>query len=204
MKIATSDTEIRDLTKAWLVISLAFGIVLSGGMKGILGIGFFKMLLVAGISVGTGFLLHELAHKIVAQKYGCFAEFRSFDNMLFLALAMSFFGFIIAAPGAVMINGHINTEKNGKISLAGPLTNMVLALIFLVLFLIINNILTIDIEIIGKIIYYGFFINTLLALFNLIPFGNFDGSKVLRWNKKVYFTSVILGVILFSISSMIV
>ena len=92
-----------------------------------------------------------------------------------------------------MINGYYMTkEKNGKISAAGPLVNLVLAILFIVLILAgINNLLT----------GYGAFINSLIALFNLIPFGNLDGKKILTWNKPVYATMVTLGIILFFVSS---
>ena len=54
--------------------------------------------------------------------------------MLVLAILMSFFGFIFAAPGAVVIKAsYIHPSKNGKISLAGPLTNIILALLFFAL-----------------------------------------------------------------------
>lgn len=174
-KIATSEKEIKDLVKAWVAISIAFAIVMTGGLR--FSFDFFVVFIISGLTVGIGFLIHELAHKVVAQKYGCFAEFRSFDQMLFLAVLMSFFGFVFAAPGAVMISGPVGLRRNGKISAAGPLANLVLAFIFLSI--IINfgvNTLTM----------YGFLINTWLALFNMLPFGNFDGRKILNWNKKVY------------------
>ena len=82
MKIKTSKLEIVDLLKAWIAISLAFGIILRHSL------GFSTAILVAAFSVGIGFLLHEMAHKFVAQHYNCFAEFRSFDQMLILAIAM--------------------------------------------------------------------------------------------------------------------
>ncbi len=188
MRINTSKKEITDLMKAWIVVSIAFGIVLGGGIKNIVSVNFFFMMLVSVLSVGTGFVLHEMAHKIVAQKNGCFAEFRSFDNMLFLALFMSLFGFVFAAPGAVMINGYITKEKNGKISLAGPLTNLVIGFLSIIIFFI-------SFGIIKNIFYYVSLINIWLGLFNLIPFGNFDGTKILRWNKKIYITAIILGII---------
>jgi len=124
--------------------------------------------------------LHELGHKIVAQRYGCFAEFRSFDQMLILAVLMSFFGFVFAAPGAVMINGPVGVRRNGKISAAGPVVNLILAIAFLWVLLMQ------PVGILKVIAFYGFFINSWLALFNMLPFWNFDGKKVLRWNKKVY------------------
>jgi|ETNmetMinimDraft_11_1059920.scaffolds.fasta_scaffold11061_2 Zn-dependent protease len=175
-KINTSEREIRDLIKAWIAISIAFAVV----MGGLMGLNFYQLFIISAITVGTGFLLHELGHKIVAQRYGCFAEFRSFDQMLLLAIMMSFFGFVFAAPGAVMISGPVGVRRNGKISAAGPIVNLVLALIFLWILLMQPA------GLLGIIAFYGFFINSWLALFNMLPFWNFDGKKILRWNRKVY------------------
>jgi len=175
--IKTSKIEINDLLKAWGAISLAFAIVL-GGFS--LSINFLVVLFIAAVTVGTGFIIHELSHKIVAQHYGCFAEFRAFNSMLWLAVIMSFFGFVFAAPGAVMISGPVGVRRNGKISMAGPLANLVFALFFLGLLLMpVTGLLK-------TLAGYGFLINTWLGLFNLLPFGNFDGKKILRWNKIVY------------------
>ena len=63
--IATSDVEIRDLIKAWVAISIAFAIVMRSSS---LGLNFYYGFIIASLTVGTGFLLHELGHKIVAQR----------------------------------------------------------------------------------------------------------------------------------------
>ncbi len=141
---------------------------------------FYTKFIIASLTVGIGFLLHEMGHKVVAQRYGCFAEFRSFDNMLLLAIAMSFFGVVFAAPGAVMISGHVNKSRNGKISAAGPIVNLVLALVFLALFFMQPS------NLYKSLAYYGFVINSWLALFNMVPFWLFDGYKILKWSKLVY------------------
>lgn len=180
------EEEFREILKAWAAISLAFGIVLTSD---VFSSDIIMSLVLAGLTVGIGFLAHELAHKIVAQRYGCWAEFRAFNGMLVLAVFMSFFGFVFAAPGAVFINGYVNTERNGKISLAGPLTNIILAAVFLTLSFIVST------GFVGQIFSYGFMINTWLGLFNMIPVWNLDGAKILRWNKVVYFSMVIVGLI---------
>ncbi len=165
-----SKEEIEDLLVAWAVISLSFTFALMGGVfrieRSFLKIFFFSL-----ITVGLGFLLHEISHKLVAQRYGFWAEFRRFDLGLIFALLFSFFGTIFAAPGAVMIFAPFSTkEENGKISLAGPLANLILAILFLFL------------SKIHPLFYFGAKINASLAFFNLLPFPPLDGFKVISWS----------------------
>src|SRR3989344_6422034 len=178
--ILTSEIELRDLAKAWIAISIAFAVVMTQPLSGqFLSKQLYANFIIASLTVGVGFLLHELAHKFVAQRYGCFAEFRASNFFLLLAIVMSFSGFVFAAPGAVMISGPVGVRRNGKISVAGPAVNLILALLFLAISFFYPN------GIFRVISYYGFMINTWLALFNMIPFGNFDGKKILVWNKLV-------------------
>lgn len=183
--ISTSREEIIDLIKAWVAISLAFAILFEDFDLSSKFITFFTM---ASLSVGLGFIAHEMAHKVVAQRFGCFAEFRAWNTMLILAIVMSFFGFIIAAPGAVMISGPAGKGRNGKISIAGPIANLVIAIFFLSLLIIpVTGTLL-------NIAKYGFMINIWLVLFNLIPFWMFDGKKVLDWNKGAYFIILAIAI----------
>ncbi len=186
--------ETRDLLFAGLLISLAFAILYSDGIRGLMFFDsrFFLIFIMAFFTAGIGFILHELMHKYVAQNYHLSAEFFAFYPMLWLALAFSLFGFIVAAPGAVMISGYLNKERNGKISLAGPATNLVLAIIFLIPLLLIS-----DESLLGVFVRQGFLINSLLALFNMIPAMPFDGAKVMAWNKTVYYAFTILAFLLF-------
>jgi len=193
-RIKTSRVELIDITKAWFVLSLAFAFVFSGvrlfsgTLNNIFSFEFLILFLISAFTAGLGFLLHELAHKFVAQKYGCVAEFRAFDQMLYLALGLAaFIGFIFAAPGAVMISGMITRKENGIVSLAGPLTNYILAMIFLILMVFIPQL---------KFPFMiGFQINLWLGLFNMIPFGNFDGIKILHWNRYVWSVMVVFGML---------
>jgi Zn-dependent protease len=185
--------EIKDLIIAWFVISIAFAILFSG-YNSILTYSFFLKFIFSGITVGIGFLFHELMHKYFAQKYGLPAEFYAFYPMLLFALLFSFFGFIFAAPGAVVINGRTTKEKSGKISLAGPMTNIVLAIIFLIPSLIFSK------GIIKTFLIQGISINSFLALFNLVPFRPFDGKDVYDWSKIIYIITVLLSIVLLFVS----
>ena len=191
--ILTSRTEIRDLLKGWIVITIAFTILMYGLT---LNSGTFSALLLSAVTVGTGFLLHELAHKFVAQYYHCWAEFRANDTMLLVALFSSLFGFLFPAPGAVMIDARGVTKKqNGLISLAGPATNFVLAVVFLLCltFVPMGDFL----QLLCK---YGAYINVWLGIFNMIPFGPLDGKKIYAWDKTIWGLFLFVGIVLFKMA----
>lgn len=191
--------EIRDLIVSFLIISLGFSILYSNrNLNAILTI--FPMVLVG---VGLGFVVHEIAHKLASLHYDFWAEYKLWVPGLLIALISSFFGFIFAAPGAVHIYGNNMTKKeNGVISLVGPLSNIILSIIFLILYL--NSMVFIEFGLttfylLQSIFYLGFSINGFLALFNLIPFGIFDGAKVIRWNGIIWIGAVIVSGILVSL-----
>ncbi|CAG0983360.1 hypothetical protein METP3_02213 [Methanosarcinales archaeon] len=184
--IHTSNTEIIHIIISWLAISYAFAILLLWSRSGTrpsseeLFNGIFNPLVISLFTVGISFIIHEMSHKIVAQRYGSWAEFRMSPIMLLLMLVLVYqFGILFAAPGAVMIyGGNVGRRENGRISLAGPLSNLILGMAF---FLLLS-----EQGILYEIGRYGVIINIVLALFNMIPFGIFDGRKVWDWNKPVY------------------
>ena len=177
--------EVRDIIIAWAALGLAFAIsyVSRGELLGFSGLSPFEfgyVLLISLLTVGPGFVFHELSHKFVAQRYGFWAEFRMWPMGLALALITSLLGFIFAAPGATYISGmNISQSENGKISLAGPLTNVAIAIMFFPFLAFGPGFL----QDLGSI---GVPINIFLALFNLLPVGPLDGSKVFRWNVVVW------------------
>ncbi|MBQ2961974.1 site-2 protease family protein [Methanobrevibacter sp.] len=186
--------EIRDLIISFIVIALGFTILYSNGDYSHIGLVFPVVM----IGVGLGFIFHELGHKFVAMHYGYYAEYELWPTGLIIALASSFFGFIFAAPGAVVIYSQGMEEKtNGIISIAGPIVNIVLGLIF---FLILGSLGDFIYTDVGAIVYLicvlGTRINFFLAAFNLLPIPPLDGSKVMAWSIPIWLVTFAIAALL--------
>lgn len=144
------------------------------------------------IAVTSGFIFHELAHKVVAILYGYWAEFRSEPKGLGLSLLFAIFtGFLFAAPGAVIIHGRPSMKENGIISIVGPAANILLALIALPFTLATNQAAALP-TIMGAVAV----VNAVLALFNMVPLSNLDGRKIFHWNKLVWGIGFVVSLIL--------
>lgn len=183
-----------ELLKAWAGTTLAFAVVQS--RSNLLSATFLINLLIAGVVCGLAFVLHELAHRIVARNYGAQAHFVANNGWLLISILLSFTGFFIAAPGAVWHRGYLTTRQGGLIALAGPATNMGLAALFFVALagLIIGRIPAPDV--VFQLCYIGFALNGWIGLFNMIPAGPFDGAKVLNWSPLVFGVTVGVGILL--------
>jgi Zn-dependent protease len=177
--------ELGDLLKSTLIVAVVFTIAsgrgafqaASSNAALYIALLFFISLLCAGV----GFLIHELMHKIIAQRFGYFAEYFGDNQSYLVSLLFAFGGLALLAPGGVYITGMrpLTRRYSGMISIAGPASNLAIAAGFYALQSISSGIISIAAGM-------GYGINSWLALFNMIPAGNFDGAKVFAWNKPVY------------------
>jgi len=180
-------SELLSLLLAWAVLSFCFALRWTYDLWS-----FLLAFAISSLTVGLGFVLHELSHREVANRLGCKAEFRLWPTGLVFALALALLthgDVVFAAPGAVHIHplvlASVFDEKEvrksfGVISLIGPLTNYALAIAFLALsFLGFGSLYAMT-------CYIGFSVNVWLALFNMLPIPPLDGSKVLNWSKVIW------------------
>jgi Zn-dependent protease len=190
-----SRREEFDLFIAWIAISLAFAIIFLreiGRADPVIALTFLALSL---FTVGIGFILHEMAHKFTAMKYGFWAEFRKDNIMLVVAVALAaLVGVVFAAPGATVIydttGRGISREQNGKISAAGPIVNLLLCIPFAGLLIYSSGGQSLN----GTIIPIGMIglqVNAMIAAFNMLPVSVLDGKKVLAWNKGIFLVLII-------------
>jgi Zn-dependent protease len=181
-----SKQEKIDLLISWITLSITFTWLIQSRFLGLPDIGFqtaISLALPIGfIAVGTGFVLHELAHRQAARHFGFVSEYRAWYPMLGLAVLFAIFtGFIFAAPGATYFFGHnVSRKQNGIISASGPTTNLIVGILLLAgSFMIQDFIITI-------ILRFTATINFWFAFFNLLPIWVLDGKKVLTWRPEAW------------------
>ena len=220
MKFKLSPFEKKDLVIAWLALAVAFTLGASGilalFMEGFSILSPEKMLLtfvISLITVGLSFVLHELAHKFAAIKFGYWAEFRKSAQMLVIAVAVAVItGIVFAAPGATLINTagrQMTKRENGIISISGPLVNIILIIPFAVIMFVgvflggveavAGGLFFNPFTLAGFLFYLGMIgcqINAMLAFFNMLPVGPLDGKKILAWKPAIFVVVLLITLLL--------
>jgi len=151
----------------------------------------YKLMIIPGILFG--FVLHEFAHALMADKLGdptprsqgrITLDPRAHIDWIGFFMII-FIGFGWAKP--VMTNPR-NFKKPRRddilVSLAGPFMNLLLAIVFLLLIKVIylfgifstNDVLLVNVV---NLLDYSAEINVLLFVLNLLPFPLFDGYHVI-------------------------
>ncbi|MEA1994167.1 MAG: hypothetical protein U9N35_07245 [Euryarchaeota archaeon] len=119
-----------------------------------------------------------MGHKVMAQHFGLYTKLEIFPR----------------GPSHAMITcvfKEKNKREKGLISLAGPLTNIGIALVALSLWVL-------NLETINSISFFIFSINSFFALINMLPFGISDGKKVLEWNCIAFASTIEIAFLMFS------
>lgn len=194
----TSHDELQDFATAAIALVATFLLASFPDVVRYPMIGVFVI-----IGVLTGFVLHELAHRLVARSLGYIAFFKAWKLGLILSvLSGAFIGlvhvfhipfppFLIAAPGAVYIipspfRMFYDIRRDElMIAAAGPLTNILVAAVSLAFAPYMPYLLIVA------------YINAILAVFNLLPLPMLDGLKVLRANMLVWVCLFVVAVALF-------
>ncbi|GIV83910.1 MAG: peptidase [Candidatus Roseilinea sp.] len=152
----------------------------------------FSQLIVLALLLGVAFPIHELAHALTARQLGDdtgerfgritlnpLAHLDPFGSLLFV---LTGFGWAKPVPvNPYQLRGDMRTSF-AVVALAGPLSNLLLAALFALLFRL--TLLFFDHSSWStNVLRFAFSVavqlNILLALFNLIPIPPLDGSRLL-------------------------
>ncbi len=158
------------------------------------GSGFWIETLLTLPAVVIAISFHEYAHAWAADRFGDTTPRAQGRLTLNPTAHLDPFGFILllfAGVGwgkPVMINPNNFTSNKSRatcealVSLAGPLTNFILAIIFTIIYYVLGNFApaTQLVGILMLLVLYTISINIGLGVFNLIPLPPLDGEKIFR------------------------
>ncbi len=194
-KLHLSVQELSELGIGWLIMAAILIYLRRDRLSG----GLFKFeifLLVLLVS----FFTHELMHKFTAIRFGARAYFKISKEGLIITLLSVIIGFPMLAVGAVFWWGEAASSIGirGRVSAAGPISNLILIGFSYMLIGIGYAILPSNLELASIVLQVGITgvsLNIFIGLFNLLPIGVFDGAKVLDWDGRIWIA--LIGLFLF-------
>lgn len=180
--------EILDLAISIVVLGLALSVrYIERGM--------YQYASTSFLAISIGFVSHELAHRYIARRLGAFSRYRAWYLGLLVALVIAVATkgrMIFAAPGAVEVYlPWYMPRAEAAISLAGPLANIGVVLLCLLLRSL--PVISHAHEFIDIVAY----VNCVLAFFNLLPVPPLDGYKVLKGFPILWLIFFVVSVTLF-------
>ena len=164
---------------------------------------FFIEPLPTALIFGISFIVHELSHLQTAKHFNFQSRFCLTKVGVKATLKWALIGFPFGLPGAAVsigVDPVKDEDKMGWIKIAGPFSNFVLGIIFIIVALIIPSDLAFDLH---MIFAQASSLNFVLGAFNMIPrevkgFA-LDGKFIIKWNKPWYFTllaGLVMGLVI--------
>lgn len=156
------------LDLSWVLLLILVAWSLSAGLfpfryQGLPAHTYWLMGIVAALGLSASILFHELAHSIVARRFG---------------LPMKGITLFLFGGMAEMKKEPPNPKTEFAMAIAGPVSSAVLALAFYALYRMGSG--TGWPEAVYGILKYLSWINAILAVFNLVPAFPLDGGRILR------------------------
>jgi Zn-dependent protease len=193
MQLFTKE-ELKDILIAVLTVTLIFSYDVDNPAN---TVNLFPLYILSTVIV---FLFHELAHRFVARKFGCLATFKLWPQGILFGLLFMLIGIKFVAVGAIQVLPfafgrwgyrivELTAKEMGLIAASGVGVNIFFAIIFKPLA---GTLMWQGIDVFGSLA----FINSWLALINLLPVPPLDGSKIMAWKPMIWFILFLAAVLL--------
>ena len=187
-----------------VVLSLVFG-------SGYILRGDLALYAIITVIAVIGVIPHELAHRWCARKMGSYSRYvlSPIGLVLTLITAIPWIPFKIIMPGFTLVvpsryEPNYLKRLNGLSGYIGPLTNIVIASVSLATYALLVEVIAGLPWIVSTFLKLNSYINSWIAIFNLLPIPPLDGSKIWSWNPGVWITTFLLGIGLYVVSGYLI
>jgi Zn-dependent protease len=148
-----------------------------------------------GLIFAVSFLVHELSHLYTGKHFQFPSRFCLTNEGMKATKKAAIIGFPFGLPGAAIsvgVDPDRDKDKMGWIKTAGPTSNAILGIVFLIVGYFLRTVM----QPVALILMQGASLNFLLGAFNLIPLRvkgfELDGGYISRWNKTLYISLFVL------------
>lgn len=196
MKATSRRSKMREATHITLSIVLVSLVGLSLiGYEKIFDVNLY-FVIVYVIGFALSYLMHELAHRIVARRNYVKAFFKldPIGAMLTLISAIPMLPVKFIAPGAVVLASPTTIRVIGSTAFWGPATNVIISAISYILSLLFIPVF--PSQWLSSIFLILSKFNAFIAFFNLLPFGLLDGLKIIKWSMPRWVAVIALSLVL--------
>lgn len=200
----------RALMLVWTGATVAFGLALTGvhllnprfwerladtesrlGMLATLP----SNILIPGVAFALALAARELTRRAVAARFDGYSQPCAGVSAVVIVALVGLLGWFAVAPLGSRWHSGPTDQQRGQVALAGPCTNLALALIH---FAGLSIIFVGRVRVPGWLAAYGyagFLMNAWLALCVLLPVGSFDGAYLRAWNQKNYWVVLSVAIV---------
>ncbi|AWX32132.1 hypothetical protein [Methanosphaera sp. BMS] len=201
MMIKFTKDEIRNILISIIVISILFTINTTQKI-GWTNKEIINILIITLILFSISLIAKIYSQKYLARKYHYHIEYKIWGYGIIFAVVTMLLNIFIITPGYFkygLYDRIATDEEKAKIAVTGSAINIILAVIFLMALIILKySIMTASIIKLAMLI--GFYINTYMAVFNLIPFMTLDGMKIVEYDMKMWIAPMTISAILLVIT----
>ena len=201
MNIKFTKDELKNILISIIIISILFTVNMTRRTQWTQD-NFINILIITLIIFTISLTAKIYSQKSLARKFKYHIEYNIWGYGILFSLVTMLLNVFIITTGYFKYGLYkriATDEEKAKIARIGPITNIILAIIFLLSLITIKS-LTINIPILKLAMLIGFYINTYMAAFNLIPFMTLDGIKIVEYDMKMWIVPMTASVILLIIS----
>lgn len=206
MMVKFTKDELKHLLISFILVSLFTAVHITNKFHWTTN-EFINVMLLTLIVFTISLILRTYLQKKVALNYRYTIQYKFYSYGIIFSLVTMIFSIIVLVPGYFdygVYSRMISDEEKFKISSVGPIFNIVLAVIFMILVFALKSLATLgSFDVNGILLLFaliGFNVNSYLGFFDLIPFMVTDGLNMVEYSTVKWLVLLVISGMLTALS----